>query len=275
MKWPRRTSDGDLGSLQPTSPNMARKTTSTANRRRPAKSTAAISGSGLAGLPRRVLRGAMWILPGLVLVILALRFVPPPTSAFMLVRHVERLTSSNQGPAIMYSWTPMEAIPKHMALAVVAAEDQNFPRHFGFDMDAIARAVEHNEKSRKVRGASTITQQVAKNLFLWSGRSYVRKGLEAGLTVLIELLWSKERILEVYLNIAEFGDGTYGVGAAAKRYFGKPAAKLSRDEAALLASVLPSPRKLFAHRPSSYLRERARWVRTQMRQLGDSYVDLR
>ena len=250
---------------------MAPKTTT--SRRKPARASKGASGSPSASLPRRVLRGALWVLPAVVLVILFLRFVPPPTSAFMLVRHVEGIFGD--GPAVMYSWTPMESIPRHMALAVVASEDQNFPRHFGFDVDAIARAVEHNEKGKKIRGASTITQQVAKNLFLWSGRSYVRKGLEAGLTVLLELLWSKERILEVYLNIAEFGDGTYGVGAAAKRFFGKTPARLTRGEAALLAAVLPSPRRLFAHRPSPYLRERARWVQTQMRQLGDSHVDFR
>ena len=254
---------------------MARKTTSSRNRRTQAPSSGQGPASRLAGLARRILRGAMWVLPGVVLLIFVLRFVPPPTSAFMLARHAERLLEGGRGPAVMYSWTPMENIPRHMALAVVAAEDQNFPQHFGFDVDAIARAVEHNEKGKKIRGASTITQQVAKNLFLWSGRSYVRKGLEAGLTVLVELLWSKERILEVYLNIAEFGDGTYGVGAAAKRYFGKPPARLSRGEAALLAAVLPSPRRLFAHRPSPYLRERARWVQAQMRQLGDNYVDFR
>ena len=252
---------------------MAPKTTTSAKRRKPARASKGASGSLSASLPRRVLRGTLWVLPAVVLVILVLRFVPPPTSAFMLVRHVEGIFA--EGPAVRYAWTPMESIPRHMALAVVAAEDQNFPTHFGFDVDAIARAVEHNDKGGKIRGASTITQQVAKNLFLWSGRSYVRKGLEAGLTVLLELLWSKERILEVYLNIAEFGDGTYGVGAASKRFFGKTPARLTRGEAALLAAVLPSPRRLFAHRPSPYLHERARWVQTQMRQLGDSHVDFR
>jgi monofunctional biosynthetic peptidoglycan transglycosylase len=218
-------------------------------------------------------RAVLWILPGLAALVLVLRFVPPPTSAFMLTRHAERLFGGGSGPAVMYSWTPMETIPRHMALAVVAAEDQNFPRHFGFDVDAIARAVEHNERGGTLRGASTITQQVAKNLFLWSGRSYVRKALEAGLTVLIELLWTKERILEVYLNIAEFGDGTYGVKAAARRYFGKTPAALGPDEAALLAAVLPNPRRLLARKPSPYVRERARWIRTQMRQLGEKHVD--
>ena len=249
---------------------MARKTTTTPRRARsqaPPRTTT--------GLIRRVLGVAAWILPGIAAMILVLRFVPPPTSAFMLVRHVERLTGSAPGPAVLYGWTSRRNIPENMALAVVAAEDQNFPRHFGFDVDAIARAMEHNEKGRSVRGASTISQQVAKNLFLWSGRSYLRKGLEAGLTVLIELLWSKQRILEVYLNIAEFGDGTYGVQAAAKRFFNKTPDRLTAHEAALLASVLPNPRRFSASRPSAYVRQRAQWIETQMRQLGPGYIDWR
>lgn len=251
---------------------MAHKTTSANTRRTPARPNAGKTGNGPRGLLRRALRWAGWFLPGLVLVIFVLRFVPPPTSAFMLVRHAERLFGSG-GPAVMYSWTPIRTIPPHMALAVVAAEDQNFPRHFGFDVDAIARAVEHNEKSKRIRGGSTITQQVAKNLFLWSGRSYVRKALEAGLTVLIEILWSKERILEVYLNIAEFGDGTYGVGAAARRFWGKTPDRIGRYEAAILASVLPNPRRLLAQRPSPYVLQRANWVQNQMRQLGPEYLN--
>jgi monofunctional biosynthetic peptidoglycan transglycosylase len=223
-------------------------------------------------LTRRILRGVGWSLLGLVLVIALLRFVPPPTTSFMLIRHVERLFDATPGPPILYVWTPMEKIARHMALAAVAAEDQNFPRHFGFDIEAIERALEHNSKRRSVRGASTISQQVAKNLFLWSGRSYVRKGLEAGLTVLIETVWSKERILEVYLNIAEFGDGTYGVGAAARRFFGTTPDRLTRHEAAMLASVLPSPRRLLAQRPSPYLLQRANHIQAQMRQLGTDYL---
>ena len=269
-RWP-----GTLPLTRPTIPNMARNTTSARPRRNQPRSDNSNRDIKFSGLLRRALRLAGWVMLGLILLILLLRFVPPPTSAFMLVRHVERLFDTPPGPAIMYSWTPMDAIPAHMALAVVAAEDQNFPRHFGFDLDAIARAMEHNEKRHTVRGASTISQQVAKNLFLWSGRSYVRKGLEAGLTVLIETLWSKKRILEVYLNIAEFGDGTYGVGAAARRFYGKTPDRLTRQEAALLASVLPSPRRLLAKRPSPYLGQRANWVQTQMRQLGTGYVDLR
>jgi len=254
---------------------MARKTTTSHPRRiqpRPAAKNRKAAPKSLLG---RVLRVAAWILPAIVAIIFILRFVPPPTSAFMLVRHVERLTGSAPGPAVMYRWTSMQNIPAHMALAVVAAEDQNFPHHFGFDVDAIARAMKHNEKGQTIRGASTISQQVTKNLFLWSGRSYVRKGLEAGLTVLIELMWPKKRILEVYLNIAEFGDGTYGVQAAARRFFNKAPDQLTPREAALLAAVLPSPRRSSATHPSAYVRQRAEWIQTQMRQLGTDHIDWR
>lgn len=252
---------------------MTRSTTSSRTRRTQPRPASKNRTAPRPGALRRILRVAAWILPGIVAIIFLLRFVPPPTSAFMLTRHVERLTGSAPGPAVMYRWTSMHNIPRHMALAVVAAEDQNFPHHFGFDVDAIARAMEHNEKGRTVRGASTISQQVAKNLFLWSGRSYVRKGLEAGLTVLIELLWPKKRILEVYLNIAEFGDGTYGVNAAARRFFNKPPDRLTAHEAALLASVLPSPGRSSATHPSAYVRQRAQWIQTQMRQLGPDHID--
>jgi monofunctional biosynthetic peptidoglycan transglycosylase len=155
-----------------------------------------------------------------------------------------------------------------MHVAVVAAEDQKFPHHWGFDFESIAEAIEDQGPRRRVRGASTITQQVARNLFLWPGRSYVRKGLEAYFTVLLELFWPKRRILEVYLNIAEFGDGTHGVYAAAKTFFGTHPSELTPTEAALLAAVLPNPKRLHANTPSPYVEERARWIEEQMEQLG-------
>lgn len=206
------------------------------------------------------------------LILLCLRVVPPPTSAFMLIRQFEQTTHNAPGPVIRYQWTSGKNIPAHMALVVVAAEDQNFPHHRGFDFAAITRAMRDNARTKRVRGASTITQQVAKNLFLWPDKSYVRKGLEAILTVGLELLWPKKRILEVYLNIAEFGDGIYGVEAAALCFFGKPASRLTRDEAATLAAVLPDPRTLSALYPSHYVQSRSRWIRTQMRQLGPAHV---
>lgn len=208
----------------------------------------------------------------LLLLILALRWLPASTSAFMMTRHAENLSSPPARP-LDYQWVSGRRIPAHMALAVVAAEDQNFPHHWGFDLKAIGQAVRHNRRGRSIRGASTISQQVAKNLFLWSGRGYGRKALEAGLTVCIELLWPKERILEMYLNIAEFGDNTYGVSAAARRFFGKKPEALTRHEAAVLAAVLPSPRRLSAANPSPYVLRRADWIQRQMHQLGPGHVE--
>jgi monofunctional biosynthetic peptidoglycan transglycosylase len=200
-----------------------------------------------------------------VLAVLLLRFVDPPTSAMMIER---RLAASDPGFTLRQQWVDRERIAPALAIAVVAAEDQKFPLHSGFDLDSIESALEKGERNGRLRGASTISQQVAKNLFLWSGRSWVRKGLEAWFTVLIEGTWPKERILETYLNIAEFGDGVYGAEAAAQAFFGKPAAALGEHEAALLAAVLPSPRRMHAGRPSPYVRERAAWIRRQARQLG-------
>ncbi len=199
--------------------------------------------------------------------VLALRWVPPPTSAFMLRKSIANLVGS-QGKSIRYRWVDWVAIAPDMPLAVVAAEDQKFPRHWGFDFESIAEAIEDQGPRRRVRGASTITQQVARNLFLWPGRSYVRKGLEAYFTVLLEIFWPKRRILEVYLNVAEFGDGTHGVYAAAKTFFGKHPSELTPSEAALLAAVLPNPKRLHANTPSPYVEERAHWIEEQMEQLG-------
>lgn len=222
---------------------------------------------------RRLTRFVFWTMVAVFSLILCLRWFPPPTSMFMLIRHGERLLESEPGPSLQYRWTPMSDIPAHMALSVVAAEDQHFPDHWGFDMTAIRKAIEYNDGHRRVRGGSTISQQVVKNLFLWSGRSYIRKGLEAGLTLLVEALWPKERILEIYLNIAEFGDGIYGVHAAAERFFHKVPQKLTRHEAALLAAVLPSPRRFSPLRPTPYLLRRAQWIERQMTNLGKGYLD--
>lgn len=203
-----------------------------------------------------------------VLLVLCFRWVPPPTSAFMLKRHVEGLIHGKSAVVVRYRWVDIEKISPYVPLAMVASEDQKFPHHWGFDLEAISDAVENNLKGGRLRGASTITQQVAKNLFLWSGRSFVRKGLEAYFTVLLELLWSKKRILEVYLNIAEFGDGIYGVQVAAEALYGKRPSRLTRSESAILAAVLPSPRKLKVLDPSPFVIERAGWIENQMEQLG-------
>jgi monofunctional biosynthetic peptidoglycan transglycosylase len=151
---------------------------------------------------------------------------------------------------------------------VIAAEDQKFAEHFGFDWQAIEKALEQNSRSKKTKGASTLSQQTAKNLFLWSGRTWLRKGVEAYFTVLLEALWPKRRILETYLNVAEFGDGIYGVEAAAQRYFRKPASRLNGSEAALLAAVLPSPRRYRVTAPNAYVRSRQQWILNQMGHLG-------
>jgi monofunctional glycosyltransferase len=167
-----------------------------------------------------------------------------------------------------YRWVDWNRIAGPMKVAVIASEDQTFPDHRGFDFKSIDKALEERERGRRVRGASTISQQVAKNLFLWSGRSWIRKGLEAYFTLLIETLWPKQRILEVYLNIAQFGRGVYGVGAASELYFRKPAARLTAHDAALLAAVLPNPVRLRASAPSRYVRSRQEWIMAQMRRLG-------
>jgi monofunctional biosynthetic peptidoglycan transglycosylase len=150
----------------------------------------------------------------------------------------------------------------------VAAEDQNFATHRGFDFKAIEKARANNAKGRKVRGASTVSQQVAKNLFLWQGRSWVRKGVEAWYTLLIELMWPKTRILEVYANIAEFGDGIYGAQAASRSYWRKDASRLSPAESARLAAVLPAPRRYSVARPGPFVQRRANWIQRQARQIG-------
>lgn len=186
----------------------------------------------------------------------------------MLTTRTTAMLEGDFDYANTYDWEPLERISPHAAMAAIAAEDQLFPFHAGFDFESIRKAVRHNAKSARKRGASTISQQVAKNLFLWPGRSWVRKGVEVWFTVLIEALWPKERILEVYLNIAEFGRGTYGVQAAAQKFFGKDAARLTRREAATLAAVLPNPKRLRADRPSAYVQRRRDAIMGQMRALG-------
>lgn len=196
-------------------------------------------------------------------------FLPVPFSAVMIERQLSRWLSGDFSYIAHSDWVSMDEISPWMGLAVIAAEDQKFPDHWGFDVGAIEKALAHNEhNASRVRGASTLSQQTAKNLFLWDGRSWVRKGLEAGLTLGIETVWSKKRILTVYLNIAEFGEGIFGVEAASQRYFRKPASRLTPSEAALLAAVLPNPIRFKASTPSGYVRSRQAWIMRQMRQLG-------
>jgi monofunctional biosynthetic peptidoglycan transglycosylase len=238
------------------------------------------------GRKRRRWRRLLW-LPVLaaafsVLQVLVLRFVDPPCSAFMVARQLDAWRAGDWGFRIAHDWRDLSRMAPSLPLALVAAEDQNFPRHSGFDFAAIEKARRHNERMReraerrnrpvtRLRGASTISQQTAKNLFLWRGNGWTRwarKGLEAWYTVLIEALWPKTRILEVYANVAEFGNGVYGAQAAARSFFGKDAARLTPAESARLAAVLPNPRRYDARRPGPYVQRRAAGIQRQMRHLG-------
>jgi monofunctional biosynthetic peptidoglycan transglycosylase len=199
--------------------------------------------------------------------VLLLRWVPPVTSAFM-VRRALGLDPGGRCRRIEYDWVGWDAISPQLPIAVVASEDQRFPEHGGFDFHSIREALAERWAGGRVRGASTISQQVAKNLFLWPGRSWTRKGVEAWLTLWIEALWPKRRILEVYLNVAQFGSCTFGVEAASRRYFGRPASRIGPEEAAQLAAVLPEPDALRPDAGSPVLRARAAHIRRQVRQLG-------
>jgi monofunctional biosynthetic peptidoglycan transglycosylase len=186
----------------------------------------------------------------------------------MLYRHIEDLVTEFSYQPIRYRWVNAKQISPNAAMAVMASEDQHFPEHFGFDLDSIQSSIDNYKDGRKLRGASTISQQVAKNLFLTPSRSFFRKGLEAWFTLWMELFLSKERILEIYLNIAEFGDHLFGIEAASQRYFGISANRISKPQAALLAGTLPNPHLLQAARPSTYLLRRQRWILRQMANRG-------
>lgn len=227
----------------------------------------------LRALLHRLTKLLFWLAALSVLLVLVMRWVPPPFTALMIERKIESWTS---GPAIdlQRSWRPWQELPENLKMAVIAGEDQKFASHWGFDIAAIRAALAHNEHGGSLRGASTLSQQVAKNLFLWPGRSWVRKGLEVWFTAWIELLWPKQRILEVYLNSVEWGDGIFGAQAAAQHHFGIDAAQLSPAQASQLAAVLPNPREWNAGHPGPHVRRRAGWIRQQSRQLGGSrYLD--
>ncbi|MGA9616629.1 monofunctional biosynthetic peptidoglycan transglycosylase [Serratia proteamaculans] len=214
-------------------------------------------------------RGLITLVGVWLLGIVAFAFLPVPFSAVMVERQLGAWLSGDFGYVAHSDWVSMDDISPQIALAVMAAEDQKFPEHWGFDVAAIEKALSHNERRpTRIRGASTLSQQTAKNLFLWDGRSWLRKGLEAGLTSGIELVWTKRRILTVYLNIVEFGDGVFGVEEASQRFFNKPAKRLTASEAALLAAVLPNPHRFKANAPSGYVVQRQQWILRQMRQLG-------
>lgn len=220
-------------------------------------------------LLRLPLRLLFYFIVGSALMVLLLRWIPPLGTALMVERKLESWSAS-QPIDLQRTWRPWSQLPDDLKMAVIAAEDQQFAHHWGFDIAAIRAALAHNERGGTLRGASTLSQQVAKNLFLWSGRSWLRKGAEAWFTVLIELLWPKQRILEVYLNSAEWGKGIFGAEAAARHHFGIAAPYLSARQASLLAAILPNPREWSAGQPNAYVRGRANWIRRQVRQLGGS-----
>ena len=213
------------------------------------------------------IRAFLWLFFGSLGYVIALKYVPVFVTPLVVSRWVDTF-GTDESSHVYKKWRSYEAISKEAALAVVASEDQDFPRHWGFDFDEIQDAIKENKTRKRVRGASTISQQVAKNVFLWNGRSYLRKGLEVYFTVLIEFIWGKERILEVYLNVAETGPMTFGVEAASQRYYGHPASTLARSEAARLAAVLPNPRLFSIKHPSNYIQRRTAQIARQMRYLG-------
>lgn len=219
-------------------------------------------------LRRLVLRLTLWFL-GLSVGLTALySFVPVPFTLLMVRRTIEQMFDSKRDVRWEKDWVSLKEISPHLQLAVVCAEDQEFLEHEGFDFEAIEKAYKHNQKSTRKRGASTISQQTAKNVFLWPARSWLRKGLEVYFTFLIETLWSKERIMTAYLNVIEYGDGIYGAEAAARHYFNKSAKDLNRKEAALLAAVLPNPLNYSVTNPQPNVRERQSWIIRQMRYWG-------
>jgi len=209
-----------------------------------------------------------WFLIVSVVTTILFRFIPVPITPFIINNFFVQLIDGNRDIRLEKDWESSSNISETMKMAVVCSEDQSFFQHFGFDFDAIKAAFKNNEKGRRVKGGSTISQQTAKNVYLLPHRNYFRKALEAYFTLLIEVLWSKDRILEVYLNVIEFGNGIYGVEAASQHYFKKPASKLNSDEAALLAAVLPNPILYRADKPSRYILRRKNWIKRQMGHYG-------
>jgi len=199
---------------------------------------------------------------------LCFRWFPVPVTPLMIIRSLEQ-KKDGKSMTFKHEWVPLEDISPKLQLAVVCSEDQNYLTHYGFDFDAIEKAIKKNETSKKLRGASTISQQTAKNVFLWPGRSYVRKGFEVYFTLLIETFWSKERIMEVYLNSIEMGKGIYGAEAAAQYWFHKSAKNLTSDESAAITAILPAPLKYVANPPSPFIAKRKEWIKKQMRFWGN------
>ena len=222
----------------------------------------------LRSLCRLALRWFVFGIAGTMAITIFFRWVPLPCSSLMIQRQIASLWEKDKAYRFRYRWVGLERISPYAPLAVIASEDQKFFQHMGFDFDAMEKAWEHNQRRKRVHGASTISQQLAKNLFLWPERSFLRKGMEVYFTLLLEGLWPKRRIIEVYLNVVEFGPGIFGIEAASQAYFHKPAARLNSAEAAILAAILPSPLRSNPSRPSGYISERAWHIQQQMRLMG-------
>lgn len=204
-----------------------------------------------------------WFFAISIALVIIFKWVPVFATPLMVIRTVQQVTNA-ETVVWKHDWEPLDNISKNLQLAVICSEDQNFLNHYGFDLEAIEKAIEHNKKGKRTRGASTISQQTAKNVFLWPQRSWLRKGLETYFTFLIELFWSKERIMEVYLNSIEMGNGIYGAEAAAQHWFKKPASKLTSYQAAAIAAVLPNPLRYKANPASAYIQGRQVWIVRQM-----------
>jgi len=210
-----------------------------------------------------LLKLILWLFAFSIFMVILYKWVPVPATPLMVIRYFE-----NSKEEIHHDWVNIEDISRHLQLAVISSEDQNFLNHSGFDIKAIEKAIERNKNGKRVRGASSISQQTAKNVFLWPNRSWLRKGMEVYFTFLIELFWSKERIIEVYLNSIEMGKGIYGAEAAAQYWYKKPAVKLTMYESAAVAAILPNPRQYRANPPSSYIKTRINWIVLQMQNYG-------
>ena len=216
---------------------------------------------------RFLFRAVLWFFGISLFMVVLFKFVPVPFTPLMAIRFVEN-KSDGKEVYFNHDWEPLENISPNLQKAVIASEDGTFLKHSGFDFEAIEKAMKNNEQGKKLKGGSTISQQTAKNVFLWQGRSYLRKGLEAYFTVLIEFIWGKERIMEVYLNSIEMGNGVYGAQAAARHWYSKDASNLTKREAAGIAAILPNPRKFAASNSSSYINRRKDRIVRHMRYVG-------
>lgn len=212
---------------------------------------------------RFIFKTILWLFVFSIALVIFFKWVPVPVTPLMVIRYFEN-TDSKTEKVWKHDWVSIENISKNLQLAVICSEDQNFLKHNGFDFKAIEKAIEYNKKGKRIRGASTISQQTAKNVFLWPQRSWFRKALETYFTFLIELFWSKERIIEVYLNSIEMGNGIYGAEAASQYWYKKPASKLTSYQAAAIAAVLPNPRTYRANPASAYIQGRQVWIVRQM-----------